>query len=110
LFYSKQDYYKTKKIKLTKLNDQAKVKQKVLALRTTMPGISTGKFYYLLQVAIKSDGIKIGRDSQFRLLKEELLLIQKKSKYTITTSSKHFIFKHPNLVKELVVKSQSNYV
>ena len=104
LGYSKQAYYKTKKLNLTKLNDQAKVKQRVLSIRATMPRIGTRKLYYLLQEAFKSDGIKMGRDSLFRLLKEEHLLIQKKRKYTITTDSKHFMFKHPNLVKELVVK------
>ena len=104
LGYSKQAYYKTKKLNLTKLNDQAKVKQKVLSIRATMPRLGTRKLYYLLQEAFKSDGIKMGRDSLFRLLKEEHLLIQKKRKYTITTDSKHFMFKHPNLVKELVVK------
>ena len=80
------------------------MKQKVLAIRATMPRIGTRKLYYLLQEAFKCDGIKMGRDSLFRLLREEYLLIQKKRKYTITTNSKHFMFKHPNLVKELEIK------
>lgn len=76
----------------------------MLAIRALMPRIGTRKLYHLLQEEFKSDGIKMGRDSLFRLLREEYLLIQKKRKYTVTTNSKHFMFKHPNQVKDLVVK------
>lgn len=76
----------------------------VLTIRARMPRIGTRKLYYLLQEAFNNEGIKMGRDSLFRLLREEYLLIQKKRKYTITTNSKHFMHKHPNLVKELSIK------
>jgi hypothetical protein len=53
------------------------VKQKVLAIRARMPRIGTRKLYYLLEEEFKCDGIKMGRDSLFRLLREAHLLIQK---------------------------------
>lgn len=58
----------------------------MLDIRARMPRIGTRKLYYLLQEGFKSEGIKMGRDSLFRLLREEYLLIQKKRKYTITTN------------------------
>ena len=80
------------------------MKQKVLAIRALMPRIGTRKLYYLLQEEFKREGIKMGRDNLFRLLREEGLLVQKKKKYTITTNSKHFLHKHPNLIKGMKIK------
>ena len=57
------------------------MKQKVLAIRALMPRIGTRKLYYLLQEEFKREGIKMGRDNLFRLLREEGLLVQKKKKY-----------------------------
>ena len=76
----------------------------VLSIRARMPRIGTRKLYYLLQESFNNEGIKMGRDSLFRLLRQEFLLIQKKRKYTITTNSKHFMHKHPNLIKDLSIK------
>ncbi len=80
------------------------MKQKVLAIRALMPRIGTRKLYYLLQEEFKREGIQMGRDNLFRLLREEGILVQKKKKYTITTNSKHFLHKHPNLIKGMKIK------
>ena len=72
-----------------------------MEIRREMPRLGTRKLYYLLKESFLRDGISIGRDRLFDLLREEGLLIVKKKKYTKTTDSKHWMRKYPNLIKEL---------
>ena len=69
-----------------------------------MPRLGTRKLYYLLKESFVREGIFIGRDRLFDLLREEGLLIVKKKKYTKTTDSKHWMRKYPNLVKQVQLK------
>ena len=74
-------------------------KQKVLAIRKQLPRLGTRKLYHLLNQELKHEHIKIGRDKLFFLLRNAGLLIIKKKRYTKTTNSKHWLHKHPDLVK-----------
>lgn len=95
---SKQAYYKQIKQKQQRaeLSDQAVTL--VLQLRRAMPRIGTRKLHHLLN----QDRVKIGRDKLFGLLRDRHLLVPKKRKYAITTNSKHWMRKYPNLIKEVL--------
>ena len=71
-----------------------------MAIRMRMPRLGTRKLYYLLEPDLKKMGIKIGRDAFFDYLRAEHLLIKPKRSYIKTTNSKHWLHKHPNLLKE----------
>ena len=75
-----------------------------MTIRREMPRIGTRKLYYLLKENFRRDGISIGRDRLFDLMREERLLIVKKKKYTKTTDSRHWMRKYPNLIKQLEIK------
>ena len=64
-----------------------------------MPSIGTRKLYWLITPQLLAQGLKIGRDKLFNILKENNLLIRPKRRYTKTTDSKHWMKKHPNLLK-----------
>jgi transposase InsO family protein len=49
---------------------------------------------------LKQAKIKIGRDSLNKLLRENNLLVKKTKRFHITTDSKHFFYKSPNLLKD----------
>lgn len=66
-----------------------------------LPRLGTRKLYYLLKARFEKEGIKIGRDALFQYLKRENLLIYPKKRYTKTTFSKHWLKKHPNLLKNI---------
>lgn len=68
----------------------------------TMPRIGTRKLYYLLNQELKT--LKIGRDTFFKILKANHLLIIPKRSYHITTDSHHRFKKHKNLIENLEIK------
>jgi putative transposase len=75
-----------------------------LAIRKQLPRLGTRKLYHLLKKTFKTEGIAIGRDRLFDLLRDEGLLISRKKKYTKTTDSKHWMHKYPNLIKGMQVR------
>jgi putative transposase len=94
--YSKQAYYKQQTLYHSEVGKQQWIKAQVLDVRRAMPKLGTRKLHYLLK-----DRLGIGRDKLFELLRDEGLLVYKKKKYTITTHSKHWMKKYPNLIKDM---------
>ena len=68
-----------------------------------MPKLGTRKLYVLLKEKLKAEGLKLGRDKLFSILRDHDMLQEKKRRYVKTTNSKHWLRKYPNLVKDLVV-------
>lgn len=75
-----------------------------MAIRKQLPRLGTRKLYHLLKTTLKTEGIAIGRDRLFDLLRDEGLLIARKKKYTKTTDSRHWMHKYPNLIKGMQVR------
>jgi len=92
--YSKQAYYKAKTHHSLEENKQQQVKAMVLEVRRKMPRLGTRKLHHLLK-----EELAIGRDKLFGLLRSEGLLVVKRRRYTVTTNSKHWMRKYPNLIK-----------
>lgn len=101
---SRQAFYQQQKRVQIRLTELQQVKDLVVTERRRMPRVGTRKLYYLLEDKFKTAGIKIGRDALFSFLKSENLLVRKKKSYTKTTWSKHWLHKHPNLLKELIAQ------
>jgi transposase InsO family protein len=99
--YSKQAYYKQAQFKARSQLQIERAKSLVLHLRKQMPRLGTRKLYYLLRDDFSKCQIKMGRDKLFDFLRSEGLLILRRKKYTITTNSKHWMRKYPNLIKDL---------
>ena len=97
--YSKQAYYKKQRVKEDRSVERARVKAAVLKVRAQMPRIGTRKLKFLLN----GNGVAIGRDRLFDQLREEGLLIVKRKRYTVTTNSKHWMRKYPNMIKDLEI-------
>ena len=85
------------------------VKRLVQKIRMEMPKIGTRKLYYLLKDELVELNIKIGRDALFSYLKSENMLVKPKKNYIKTTNSKHWLRKHPNLMKEVKAKRPEEF-
>lgn len=53
---------------------------------------------------LQQQEIKMGRDRLFSILRSYGLLIKKTKRFHITTDSKHFFYKSPNIVKEMTLE------
>ena len=96
-----------------RLNERAKelsqIKLLVQDIRMKMPRIGTRKLYYLLKDDFVRLNIKIGRDALFDFLRSEHMLIKPKKSYAKTTNSKHWLKKHPNLMKEVKIERPEQF-
>lgn len=68
--------------------------------RKLLPKVGTRKLHLLLKNELYDQGIKLGRDKLFALLRQEDLLIQRRKRYIQTTNSRHWLRKYPNLVHD----------
>lgn len=74
-----------------------------------MPRLGTKKLYHLLKNIFLDKGIKLGRDGLFSLLRNEQMLISPRKNYTKTTDSKHWLKKHPNLLKNAQIERPEQF-
>lgn len=63
-----------------------------------LPRIGTRKLHYMIEPLLHAHGIKVGRDYLFDLLDKHKLLIRQRKRRVITTDSRHWMRKYPNLV------------
>jgi putative transposase len=100
--YSRQAYYKQWRFKEKCQLRGELIIQQVMDYRKVQKSIGTVKLLLLMGPFLKKHQIKIGRDALFNLLRPSGLLIGKRRPYKPkTTNSKHWMKKHPNLIKGL---------
>lgn len=99
---SRQAFYQKEQRQRNRARELCQVKELVVAERRFLPRTGTRKLYHLLKAELQQRHIKLGRDGLFSFLRSEHLLIGRKRSYTKTTFSKHWLHKHPNLLKQMV--------
>jgi len=74
-----------------------------MRIRGKMPRLGTRKLYFLIKTELNHLCIKLGRDVLFKFLKAEGLLVTPKRSYIKTTNSKHWMKKHPDKARDLIL-------
>ena len=97
--YSRQYVYKQPKDRAVSQRKQLAVKQLVDRERKLLPRVGTRKIHYLISADLQKQGLKMGRDGLFDLMRYYGLQIKPKRRYTQTTMSKHWLRKWPNIIK-----------
>lgn len=97
---SKQAYYK--RIKVANIKDQfnQQILNIVLDIRKIHPRCGVRKLMEYMRPELEQQHLKIGRDALFTLLRNNGLLVKKTKQFHITTDSKHYFYKSPNLLKD----------
>ena len=95
---SRQAYYKQIHSAKQKQAYAEYIISKVQDIRVIMPKLGTRKLYHLL-----GSSLHIGRDKLFSILRANKMLIKPVRSYIKTTMSKHWLRKHPNLLKDIVI-------
>lgn len=98
---TRQKYYRS----YWSLENKRKTADKVVAMveniRMTQPRIGTRKLYYLLQKEL--NGLNVGRDKLFDILRANHMLITPIRSYHVTTNSHHRFRKHKNIIAEMEI-------
>jgi len=83
----------------------------VKKVRHRQPKVGTRKLHRMVNAQLKQDGIQIGRDRLFGLLRSHNLLIKPRRRYQQTTYSRHRFHKYGNLIREIkLVRPNQLYV
>ncbi len=96
---SRQAYYQG----LDRQDEVRKCNERVIELvrskRLRQPRLGTRKLHHLLSDSFTSEGLKVGRDALFSILRQSHMLVATKRAYHKTTNSHHRFRRHPNLLK-----------
>jgi transposase InsO family protein len=82
----------------------------VREVRKTHPRAGTRKLMVYLRQALERANMKIGRNTLNTVLRENNLLVKKTKRFHITTDSKHFYHKSPNILKETELKHSEQVI
>jgi transposase InsO family protein len=75
--------------------------KEVQSIREMHSKMGARKLYNKLESTINEHNIKIGRDALFDILRDNNLLVKRRKQRKITTNSKHWLRKYPNLIKDI---------
>ena len=93
--YTRQAYYKHLRRNREGVLSYILLLERVGCYRKLMPRLGGRKLWHLLQ----QDGFPVSRDWLFTLLSENNLLVKRRKKYSVTTCSRHWMRKYPNLIR-----------
>ena len=98
---SRQNFYKARSVRQRKNVDEQLVAQLVNAERSLQPRLGGLKLHSMLRVELAAEGVGLGRDRFFEVLRNQGLLLDPLPKAPRTTNSKHSLPVFPNLVKDM---------
>lgn len=96
----KQAYSQRLKADLIRDSEKEKVIDWVIEYRKKLPKTGTCKLYEHLTPILKKNNVKMGRSALNDLLRNRGMLVKKTKRFHITTDSKHFYYKSPNLLTD----------
>jgi transposase InsO family protein len=104
LGYSRQAYYQHKREYEKQVLGTELIIQQVIHLRHSQKRVGTRKLLRMIRRFLEQHQLNTGRDSLFDLLRKNGLLVRKRRrKIPITTWSKHWLRKYPNLIEGLAL-------
>lgn len=106
---SRQAFYKEKKRVCKEALEHDIILQEIHRIRESHPRLGGRKLFFRMGVFLESHHIKMGRDAFFSVLGSNNLLVRSRRRYHVTTDSKHWMKKYPNLIKDLVAL-QPNHI
>lgn len=96
---SRQAHYQWQHRRVREEAKHEQVLELVRAKRLHQPRLGTRKLHHLIGPTLAVQGLGIGRDALFNLLRCARLLVPTKRAYHKTTNSHHRFRRHPNLLK-----------
>lgn len=98
---SRQNYYKARRLRQRQAVDEELVKTLVNMERRAQPRLGGLKLHGLLRKELAEEGVRLGRDRFFKVLKNQGLLLEPLPKAPHTTCSTHSLPVFSNQVKDM---------
>ena len=98
---SRQNYYKSRRFRQGRQFDHELILALVSHERSLQPKLGCRKLLELIHPDLSQAGVRIGRDSFFKLMSEQQLLIERRTRCVTTTNSRHSFRVYGNLVKDI---------
>lgn len=98
-----QNFYKSRRVRQRQKVNEKLVKQLVEAERAIQPRLGGLKLHHMLRDELAAEGVNLGRDRFFEVLKNQALLLEALPKAPRTTNSAHSLPVFTNLIKDLEV-------
>lgn len=96
-----QNFYKSRRVRQRQKVDEQLVKQLVEAERAVQPRLGGLKLHHILREELADEGVSLGRDRFFEVLRNQALLLEPLPKAPRTTNSAHSLPVFTNLIKGL---------
>jgi len=96
---TRQAYYANQNQTIQSALETCIIIKEVKSIRNNHPAMGGRKLYAKLKQQLRLHQVKIGRDTFFKLLKANNLLIRKRKRLPKTTNSFHSYRKYPNLIR-----------
>jgi len=96
-----QNFYKSRRVRQRQKVNEKLVKQLVEAERAIQPRLGGLKLHHMLRDELEAEGVSLGRDRFFEVLKNQALLLEALPKAPRTTNSAHSLPVFTNLIKDL---------
>lgn len=96
---SRQAYYQGRRRHAQGVQRAQAVVELVRQQRMRQPRVGTRKLHHMLREPLQRQGMTLGRDALFDVLRNHRLLVANRRAYHKTTDSHHRFRRHPNLLK-----------
>lgn len=96
---SRQAYYQGRNRQAQRAERAQTVVKLVRDERMRQPRVGTRKLHCMLSEPLRREGISLGRDTMFDVLRNARMLVPPRRAYHKTTNSHHHLRRHPNLLK-----------
>lgn len=100
---TRQNYYKTRKTRNKGVVEAGRILEHVRRERAVQPRLGCRKLLCVIGDKLENEGIGIGRDRFFNLMRCNGLLIKHKRSYCRTTDSRHSFKIYGNILKNIIV-------
>ena len=100
---SRQAHYKSKKAVEKSLLEEQIVLSLVKEIRSKLPRVGARKLYHMIKSDMEENGLKIGRDRLFDILRSNQMLVKTRRNKAKTTFSYRWFNRFDNLTKDIRV-------
>jgi putative transposase len=101
--YGRQAWYEAQKRNDHRTNEEQLLIARIRLIRSQHHKVGAEKLYFQMKDWCVTNGISIGRDKFFNILRDNALMIRRRTRKAVTTNSKHNLRRYPNIIKGIEI-------